>query len=184
MNICVFCASSPQVSERFKEEARAIGRYIAEKGHTLVYGGATGGLMDAVAEAVHECGGEITGVIPEVIVQKGRESSLPTVLFRVGTMSERKDMMKEYADVFVALPGGYGTLDEVFDVLASGMAGEHDKPLVLVNTDDYWGYMLQQFQKMHAEGLAYRSPRVRLTVVQSAEEAMREIEENLSGEVQ
>ena len=184
MNICVFCASSPQVSERFKEEARVIGRYIAEKGHTLVYGGATGGLMDAVAEAAHEGGAEIIGVIPEVIMRKGRESGLSSRLFRVGTMEERKDMMKEYADVFVALPGGYGTLDEVFDVLASGMAGEHDKPLVLVNTDDYWGSLLQQFQKMHAEGLAYRSPRVRLTVVQSADEAVREIEENLFAGVQ
>ena len=117
-------------------------------------------------------------------MRKGRESGLSSRLFRVGTMEERKDMMKEYADVFVALPGGYGTLDEVFDVLASGMAGEHDKPLVLVNTDDYWGSLLQQFQKMHAEGLAYRSPRVRLTVVQSADEAVREIEENLFADVQ
>ena len=117
MNICVFCASAPQTSEAFKAEARLIGNFIAEQGHTLVYGGATGGLMDAVAEAVHEGGGDIIGVVPQVIVDKGRKSTLPDQLYIVGDMSERKEMMKEFSDVFIVLPGGFGTFDEMCDAI-------------------------------------------------------------------
>ena len=157
MNICVFCASSDGVSEAFKEEARVIGRFIATGGHTLVYGGATGGLMDAVAETVAEQQGEIIGVVPELIVEKGRRSTLPMQLFEVADMSERKEMMKELADVFVVLPGGFGTYDELFDVLASGMVGYHDKPLALVNTDDFYAGIKQQIRRMTTENVGYVS---------------------------
>lgn len=170
MNICVFCASSSQVSDAFKSEARLIGQFIAENGHTLIYGGATGGLMDAVAEATHELGGEIIGVVPDLIVEKGRKSDLPTQTFQVETMSERKELMKEYADVFVVLAGGFGTLDELFDVVASGMVGYHDKQTILVNSDDYFAGLLQQIDRMTAEGLGYKAREAGLHMSQSAEE--------------
>ncbi len=153
MNICVFCASNRPLGRRFEDEAHLLGQFIAENGHTLVYGGATGGLMDVVAEAAHAAGGEIIGVVPERIVAMGRKSNLPTQLFVVGDMSERKELMKEYADVFVVLPGGIGTYDELFDVLASGMVGYHDKPLVVVNTDNFYDGILTQLERMTCDRL-------------------------------
>ena len=110
MNICVYCSSSDQVCDEFKQLATELGKWMANSGHTLVYGGATGGLMGAVAEGVAAAGGDIVGIIPECIVDKGRKSDLPTELFVVGDMAERKTMMKEYADVFVVFPGGFGAL--------------------------------------------------------------------------
>ena len=176
MNICVFCASSPQVSERFKEEARVIGHYIAGKGHTLVYGGATGGLMDAVAEAAHEGGAEIIGVIPEVIMRKGRESGLSSRLFRVGTMEERKDMMKEYADVFVALPGGYGTLDEVFHVAASASIGYHDRKVILYNVEGFWDDIIRFLGRLEETRFAHRPIRNCILVADTFEELIGMLE--------
>ena len=110
MNICVYCSSSDQVCDEFKQLATELGKWMANSGHTLVYGGATGGLMGAVAEGAAAAGGDIVGIIPECIVDKGRKSDLPTELFVVGDMAERKTMMKEYADVFVVFPGGFGAL--------------------------------------------------------------------------
>ena len=112
MNICVYCSSSDQVCDEFKQLATEFGKWMAVKGHALVYGGATGGLMSAVAQGVADAGGDIIGIIPDCIVEKGRKSDLPTELFVVGDMAERKTMLKEYADVFVVFPGGFGTLDE------------------------------------------------------------------------
>ncbi len=182
MNICVFCASSPQVSEVFKSEARLIGRFIAENQHTLVYGGATGGLMDTVAEATHEFGGEIIGIVPDLIVEKGRKSALPMQLFQVETMSDRKELMKEYADVFVVLAGGFGTLDELFDVVASGMVGYHDKQTILVNSDDYFAGLLQQIERMTAESLGYKAREAGLHSCQSAQECTTWLAEHSGNE--
>ena len=159
MNICVYCSSSDQVRDEFKQLATEFGKWMAQKGHTLVYGGATGGLMSAVAEGAANVSGDIIGIIPECIIEKGRKSDLPTELFVVGDMAERKTMMKEYADVFVVLPGGFGTLDEMFDTISSCMVGEHDKPTILFNPDNFWEGLLLQFDKILKEGLGYKFTR-------------------------
>jgi uncharacterized protein (TIGR00730 family) len=132
---------------------------MAMNGHALVYGGATGGLMSAVAEGAASAEGDIVGIIPECIVEKGRKSDLPTELFVVGDMAERKTMMKEYADVFVVFPGGFGTLDEMFDTISSCMVGEHEKPTILFNPDSFWTGLLLQFDKILKEGLGYKFTR-------------------------
>lgn len=134
-----------------------LGNWIAEHQHTLVYGGATGGLMTSVAQAVSDARGDIVGVIPDVIVEKGRKSELDMQLFVVDTMSERKELMKEYADVFVVLPGGFGTLDEMFDVVSAAMVGEHDKYTIVFNPNNYWEGLKMMIDKMNAEGTAYKS---------------------------
>lgn len=175
MNICVFCASSNEVGEVFRNEARELGHFIADHGHTLVYGGATGGLMDAVAEAAHEHNGEIIGVVPDLIVEKGRKSDLPTQMFVVGDMSERKELMKEYADVFVVLAGGFGTYDELFDVVASGMVGYHDKPIYLVNTDNFYAGIKLQIERMVAEKVGYLSRVSNFHIVDTIAEAIQEL---------
>ena len=159
MNSCVYCSSSDQVCDEFKQQANEFGKWLASKGHALVYGGATGGLMSAVAEGASESEGDIIGIIPECIVEKGRKSDLPTELFVVGDMAERKTMLKEYADVFVVLPGGFGTLDEMFDTISSCMVDEHDKPTILFNPDNFWTGLLLQFDKILKAGLGYKFTR-------------------------
>ena len=171
MNICVYCSSSDQVRDEFKQQATEFGEWLADKNHTLVYGGATGGLMSAVAQGASNAGGDIVGIIPDCIIEKGRKSDLPTELFIVGDMAERKSMMKEYSDVFVVFPGGFGTLDEMFDTISSCMVGEHDKPTILFNPDSFWTGLLLQLDKILKEGLGYKITRNgNLKVVDTLEE--------------
>jgi len=171
MNICVYCSSSDQVRDEFKQQATEFGKWLADKNHTLVYGGATGGLMSAVAQGASNAGGDIVGIIPDCIIEKGRKSDLPTELFIVGDMAERKSMMKEYSDVFVVFPGGFGTLDEMFDTISSCMVGEHDKTTILFNPDNFWMGLLLQLDKILKEGLGYKVSRNgNLKVVDTLEE--------------
>ncbi len=151
MNIAVFCSSSNFIDNRYKQEAFQLGEMIAESGNTLVYGGATGGLMDSVAEGAKSKNGRIIGVIPQAVIKMKRQSSLPTQLITVETMSERKAQMKELSDIFVVLPGSYGTLDEMLDIIASGVVGEHKKPLIIINQDGFYNQFLSQIDLMRSE---------------------------------
>ncbi len=151
MNIAVFCSSSNLIAECYKSEAFHLGEIIAKNGDILVYGGATGGLMDAVSEGVKSQNGQIIGIIPEAVVKMNRQSSLPTQLIAVETMSERKALMKAHADIFIVLPGSYGTLDEMLDIVASGIVGEHKKPLIIVNQDGFYDSFLKQIDFMRSE---------------------------------
>jgi hypothetical protein len=151
MNIAVFCSSSNLISEKYKSEAFKLGEMIADNDDTLVYGGATGGLMDAVSAGSKNKNGEIIGIIPEAVIKMNRQSSLPTKLFTVETMSERKAMMKANSDIFVVLPGSYGTLDEMLDIVASGIVGEHKKPLIIVNQEGFYDLFLKQIDFMRNE---------------------------------
>lgn len=179
MNICVYCSSSDQVCVEFKQQATELGKWMAQKGHTLVYGGATGGLMTAVAEGAASGKGDIIGIIPDCIVEKGRKSDLPTELFVISDMAERKTMMKEYADVFVVLPGGFGTLDEMFDTISSCMVGEHDKPTILFNPDNFWMGLLLQLDKILKSGLGYKfTSNGNFKVVDTLDELKEEIIKN------
>lgn len=177
MNICVFCASSSEIKDSYKETARSIGRFIAKNNHTLVYGGATGGLMTEIAEATHKNNGKIIGVIPESIINKGRLSALPDQLIRVKSMSERKEVMSRLADIFITLPGGIGTLDEFFDVSATSLVGDHNKPIILVNDNDYYKGLLLQLQRMTDEKLGSTKSIHQFTVVCSDKECFQIIDE-------
>jgi len=151
MNICVFCSSSNRIADHFKQSALLLGEYIAESGNVLIYGGATGGLMDAVAEGAHRKNGKIIGVLAQAIIRMKRQSLYPTELIVVETMSERKCQMKTLSDVFVVLPGSYGTLDEMLDIIASGVVSEHKKPLIIVNENNFYDHFLCQINHMRNE---------------------------------
>ena len=151
MNICVFCSSSNHVADHYKQSAFRLGEFIAESGNTLVYGGATGGLMTAVAEGAKSKNGKIIGVIAKSIILMNRQSNMPTQQIVAKNLSERKEKMKEVADFFVVLPGGHGTLDEMFDVVSSGVVGEHKKPLFLVNENGFFDCLLQEIERMKVE---------------------------------
>ena len=151
MNIAVFCSSSNHIADCYKQLAFRLGELIATNGDVLVYGGATGGLMDAVAEGTQSKNGQIIGVIAQAIVNMHRQSSIPTQLISVETMSDRKIQMKNLADAFIVLPGSFGTLDEMLDIVAGGIVGEHNKPLILINQDGFYDSFLQQIDTMRNE---------------------------------
>ncbi len=151
MNIAVYCSSSNHIAENYKQSAYRLGEWIAESGNVLVFGGATGGLMTSVSEGVASGKGQIVGVIPQAVIKMNRQNPLCSELITVESMSERKAKMKEVADIFVVLPGSYGTLDEMFDVTASAIVGEHKKPLIVVNENGFYDDLLMLIARMRLE---------------------------------
>lgn len=141
--ICVFCGSSPGAREDYVEMARALGHELARRGLGLVYGGASVGVMAAVADAVLARGGEVIGVMPEALIARELAHPALTELMVVGTMHQRKARMVELSDGFIALPGGYGTLDEMFEVLTWGQLGMHEKPIALLDVADYFEHLVR-----------------------------------------
>ena len=138
MNIAVYCGSSIGNNPNFIESAGILGRWIGENGHTLVYGGASRGIMGAVADATLAAGGKVIGVLPKVILIQERKHPGLTECIQTETMAERKTKMIELADAFVALPGGIGTLDEITEVMCLASIGIKHCPVVLYDTDGYY----------------------------------------------
>ena len=176
MKICVFCSSSNSIDRSYKLIGAQLGNMIAEKGHVLVYGGATGGLMDAVAQGAAERNGEIIGVIPEIIIRSNRLSQLPTQMIVTADMSERKKRMKQETDLFLALPGGYGTLDEMFDVIASGSVGEHRKPLICLNINGFYDNLIHLSKQMKAGSFIPREESYKPVFVDTIDECFEIID--------
>ena len=150
-SICVYCASGPGNDPAFMEAATKFGRILAENGVRLVYGGGSVGLMGALADSVLDHGGAVTGVIPDFLVN--REHMLLRVQERVITpdMHERKRVMFERADAFVALPGGVGTLEELVEQLTWAQLGRHEKPILILNIARFWDplcALLEQMEKL------------------------------------
>ena len=172
MNIAVFCSSSNRIAPHYKQTAFLLGKMVAVDGHTLIFGGATGGLMDAVAEGAQLEKGEIVGVIPQAIIQMKRQSLISTKVIEVETMNDRKATMKGLADAFVVLPGSYGTLDEMFDVISSGIVGEHRKPLILINQDGFYNQLIQQIDFMRSESFIPSEEHYKPIIAQSIDQCM------------
>lgn len=152
MNIAVYCSSSNKISAHYKSMAAQLGQWIGQNNHTLIYGGATGGLMSAISEAAATEKANIIGVISHAIIRMKRQSTYCTELISVDSMSERKAKMLEIADVFVVLPGSFGTLDEMFDVVSSAIVGEHKKQLIVVNYLNFYDDLVHLISKMHDQG--------------------------------
>jgi uncharacterized protein (TIGR00730 family) len=148
--ICVYCGSGPGTNPRYIESAKALGKALAEAGIRLVYGGGSLGLMGALANAVLDHGGMVTGIIPDFLTM--RENALNRVQEMVVTpdMHERKRLMFERSDAFVALPGGVGTLEELVEQLTWQQLGRHAKPVLLANIDGFWEPLLALFAHMRA----------------------------------
>ncbi len=140
--ICVFCGSSPGDRKEYGQAARLLGRTLAERRLALVYGGGNVGLMGQLAAAALEAGGEVIGVIPQRLVEMEVAHLGLTQLQVVGSMHERKARMAELADAFIAAPGGFGTIEEFFEVLTWAQLGLHQKPCGLLNTCGYYGPLL------------------------------------------
>ncbi len=138
MNVCVYCSSSETVDPVYFETARRLGQLLGERKNTLVYGGANVGPMNALADAVKKTGGRVVSVIPKVIEERGLVFRRSDEVVVTGTLQERRITMIKGSDTFVALPGGFGTLEEVTENLTMRQLGLHRKPLALVNTRGFW----------------------------------------------
>lgn len=165
--VCVFAGSSPGSRPEYRTAAEGLGRELAARNIDLVYGGARLGLMGAVADAVLAAGGNVTGVIPGALAEKEVAHSGLSDLRVVSSMHERKALMAELADGFVALPGGWGTLDEFFEILTWAQLGIHRKPCGLLNVAGYFDGLLAFLEHSHVEGFVRREYQSMITVAES-----------------
>jgi uncharacterized protein (TIGR00730 family) len=169
--ICVFCGSSPGHDPRYLEAARTMGRTLARRGLGLVYGGGSVGLMGAVADAALAAGGEVTGVIPRVLQIRELAHRSLTTLHVVGSMHERKALMAELSEGFVALPGGMGTLEELSEVLTWAQLGLHARPVGLLDVAGYYQPLARFFDQAVSAGFLRPAHR-RLLLVGDQPEAL------------
>jgi uncharacterized protein (TIGR00730 family) len=151
-SVAVYCGSRFGDSPAFADAARSLGELIGNSGATLVYGGGRVGLMGAVADAVMAAGGKVIGVIPQALMDREVGHAGLTELHVVQTMHERKQLMAERADAFISLPGGIGTLEELYEVWSWQQLGYHDKPVALLNALGYYDALLEFHRVMHARG--------------------------------
>ena len=171
MNICVFCSAN-DVAPQYVAAAEKLGRWLGREGHTLVYGGANLGLMEAVARAAHEAGATVVGVVPAILEKTGRASDHIDVRVLCDSLDDRKAIMVERSDLFVALPGGIGTLDEIFTVVAAASIGYHHKRVVLLNIDGFWDSLLAMLDDLQSKGVLRPGLKETLTVVTEVEKVV------------
>ncbi len=156
MNVCVFCGSSSGNDPRYAEAARETGKLLAQGNHGLVYGGGNIGLMGIIADAVLAQGGNVTGVIPDFLMQREVGHRGLTELVLVNSMHERKKKMADLADVFVALPGGWGTLDELAEILTWRQLGLIQQPIGLLNLNSFFSPLVDQMKIMAESGFLHK----------------------------
>lgn len=174
--LCVYCASSDRLDPKYAEAAAALGREMAKRGWSLVYGGGKVGLMGAVAKAVKASGGRVVGVIPEFMKSKELAYDEADEMHSVVTMRERKHMMEAKADAFVALPGGWGTLEEIMEILTLRQLDVLRKPVVIFNQDGFYDELLKFFERMIAERFNRPSNLMLFTVATTVEEIFTQLE--------
>ncbi|SNZ07055.1 TIGR00730 family Rossman fold protein [Cohaesibacter gelatinilyticus] len=175
-SICIFCGSNWGNREEYKQAASAISREIARRGYTLVYGGAGVGLMGACADAALAEGGKVIGILPEALKEKEVDHKGLTELHLVSSMHERKAMMAELSDGFISIPGGAGTMDEMFEIWTWGMLGWHDKPSALMNVEGYYDDLIKFLDKTADEGFVRKAHREMLIIDTDAESILDQME--------
>lgn len=171
-SVCVYCGSSLGANPRHTEAARHLGTQLAAHGIRLVYGGGRIGLMGQIADAVLAGGGQVVGVIPEHLQVQEKGHRGVTELHVVASMHERKNLMFELSDAFVILPGGFGTLDEAFEMLTWRQLKLHDKPILFLNIAGYWTPFAKLADQFIAEGFARENSRQLFTMVDTVEDVI------------
>ena len=182
--LAVYCGSAPGEGGHFAEQARATARAMVERGVDLVYGGGKLGLMGVMADTVLELGGQVYGVIPQALVDIEVAHPRLTELHTVATMHERKARMTDLADAFLALPGGVGTLDELFEAWSWNALGYHAKPFCLLNADGFWDKLTGFLDHASASGFISPTRRAQLLVAASPEQALKLLDEATAGATQ
>lgn len=181
-SVCVYCGSSSRVRQSYKDAAVDFGKILAEKGIRLVYGGGQVGIMGIVADAVLQNGGEVTGIIPHFLNESEVGKSDVTELIAVDSMHTRKQIMAERSDGFVVLPGGFGTLDEFFEILTWRQLKLHDKPIVVADIDGYWEPLIGAVDHIVDEGFAHQRNRDLFKVVPMIEDVLPALQNEPAGE--
>jgi uncharacterized protein (TIGR00730 family) len=158
--VCVYAGAQDGARKSYREAATALGTELARRGHGMVYGGANVGLMGACADAALKAGGEVVGVLPRVLTSREIAHRGLTELRIVNSLHERKAVMSALSDLVVVLPGGCGTLDELFETITWGQLGIHEKPVGLLDVEGYWTKLVDLLEHMNDEGFV--RPRLRL----------------------
>jgi uncharacterized protein (TIGR00730 family) len=178
MNICVFCSSSNLVDKKYFQEAENLGLAIGKAGDNLVYGGTNIGLMNQVAVSAKQAGAKVIGVVPKLISDYGISASFLDELIVTPDMAERKKILREKSDAFIALAGGFGTLEEVLEVITLKQLGYHNLPIAFINTDGFYDALKAQFELSYQESFAKIDYRNQYFFADSYEDALSYIKNN------
>lgn len=173
MNICVFCSANENIDPEFFTMTSQLGEWIGRHGHALVYGGCDMGLMECVAKAVRKSGGKVIGVIPSRLEQGGHASKYIDERITCDTLGERKKLMLENSDAIVALPGGIGTLDEIFTVASEGTLSYHDKRVIVYNMKGFWNELQSLLNSLQKRGLMRGDYHRRICFANSLDELVK-----------
>jgi|SRR3989344_2196224 len=175
-NICVFCSSSDNLDKKYQDAAVELGALIGNRKHTLIYGGSNRGLMGKLARSAQANSGKVIGVLPEIFnhLAHGEDE-----LMRARDLRHRKSIMEEKSDGFIILPGGWGTLDELGDILVALQLQIHQKPLVIINTDGFYDLLLQYFKMLEHKGFSPQDNSSLYHVVSTPQDALNYIEQNI-----
>lgn len=174
-SICVYCGSQEGNSPKFREEAAALGKLMAQNDIKLVYGGGDKGIMGSVSDACRDNGGNVIGVIPQFLIGFDGESNAANpqdTVIVTENMHERKQQMFEHADAFIALPGGIGTLEEIVEIMTWAQLKRHAKPIAFLNTDGFWDPMLELIDHMQTSGFLHNVDRMKPLVVNHAKDVV------------
>lgn len=168
--ICIFCSANHSINPEFFAMTRELGEWLAREGHTLMFGGVNMGLMECVAKAAHDVGGQTIGVVPRIIEERGAQSQYVDVAIPCDDLNDRKALMLAQGDVFIALPGGIGTLDELFTVVAAATIGYHQKTLILYNMKGFWDSLVAMLDDLHTRGVIRKQWQDYIKVAHSLDE--------------
>lgn len=168
--IGIFCSASSRIDSVYSQKAEELGVWMGKHGKTLVYGGSNSGLMECVAKAVKSNGGRVFGVIPTIVETQNKVSDYVDIDFRCNNLSDRKDTMLQEAQVMVALPGGIGTLDEIFTVMASATIGYHHKKIIFYNIEGFWNKLIELLDELERKNFIRGSWRDYCDVVDTFDE--------------
>jgi uncharacterized protein (TIGR00730 family) len=171
-SIAVFCGSKTGNNPLFEKHTAELGALLAKKNVTVIYGGGNKGLMAAVANAALENNGKVIGIIPKVLRDWEHQHDGLTELHIVETMHLRKQMLYEKCDAAIILPGGYGTLDEVFEMLTWNQLSIHNKRIFFLNSDGFYDHLIAHMQRMHEENFLYGDPLEKMTMLANPSELM------------
>ena len=176
MKIAVFCSANDYIAPEYFTLTEQLGKWMAEQGHSLVFGGCNLGLMECVAKAVHEAGGQTIGVVPSIIEERGRVSDYVDVEIPCNNLSDRKELMLAQSDVSIALPGGVGTLDEIFSVVAAHSIGYHQQQVILYNINGFWDSLVALLDDLTVKDVIRGDYHQQIKVAHSLEELKQFVE--------
>ena len=177
MKIAVFCSANNNVDKLYFDKARELGEWIGKNNETLVYGGCSLGLMEEIAKSVHGNGGQVIGVVPKLVEKNGHTSKYLDIEIPCQDLSDRKALLIAQSDVIIAMPGGVGTLDEIFTVAASASIGYTDKKVILYNIDRFWDTLLVLLHEMEQKNFMREAYSTHILNARSLEEIKQFIEE-------